>query len=911
MRLLDVLRTRFALVFGRRGAESRMNKEFGLHIDLEAEHLMRKEGVDPLEARRRALASFGGVEQHKDALREGRGLAWMTALGGDLRYAVRSLLRDRGSVALAVLALSLGIGATTIIFSVVYSVFIQAFPFSDSPRMVQFRLQLKGEPLRWAYPSDEFVEYRARNNVFTEVFGGVGGSVIYEWQGVSYWAKICYLDPRGLSNVGVRPVLGRDLSEADGVDGAPPTFLISDRLWEWRFNRDPKILGTTMKLNGTMRTLTGVLPPRFLLTGADIFVPTTFTASTTEARVGGTGTDPAWLFTFAHLKPGVTLEQAAANIAAVARTVAEKFPERYPVKDMGDVQATVQSLGDLFTAASLKEMVWILAGAVLMLLLIACSNVANLLLARATARETELALRASLGASRVRLVLQLLTESFVLAVVGACFGSALAYAGIEWVRATIPLSALPSEMEIRFSSQALLASVALSMTLTLLCGLAPALRAARGDLHGRLLSAGRGVGARSGRGRLRTALVAVQVTLAIVLLVGAGLMMRTLFALQNVDPGFNPTNVLAPQIDYPQDRQLTREERLLFVRQAVDRIRAMPGVVAVSPAVRTPNAVAGSTRVDVPGTTATGRLTTGVELIGEDYFHVTGVPIVSGRVLSRMDVEAARPVAVVNQHFGREFFGGADPIGRMIGVPGVSQANGQQAPTLFEIVGVVGDTRVSGLEADARAAVGLRSRDVRPLAYLPYTSVPFDARTFLVRSNVDPRRLVEPLRREIAAVNPDVAIMQGRSARDSMLLVDIINRATFAAPTFGLGLMVAFAAVGLILAAIGVFSVMSYTVSLQTRDIGIRMALGARAGRVMRTIVLKGLVPIAIGSAGGLGAAYGLSQLISNQLYGVTATDPWTFAGVVVVLGVVGVLACVLPARRALRVDPLIALRAE
>jgi ABC-type antimicrobial peptide transport system permease subunit len=241
----------------------------------------------------------------------------------------------------------------------------------------------------------------------------------------------------------------------------------------------------------------------------------------------------------------------------------------------------------------------------------------------------------------------------------------------------------------------------------------------------------------------------------------------------------------------------------------------------------------------------------------------------------------------------------------------VSQGAGEKTPTLFEIVGVVGDTRVSGLEADARAAAGLRARDVRPQVYLPYTSVPVDARTFLVRTSVDPRSLVDTLRREIAAVNPDVAIMQGRSARDSMLLVDIINRATFAAPKFGLGLMAAFAAVGLILAAIGVFSVMSYTVSLQTRDIGIRMALGARASSVMRAIVLKGLLPIAIGAAVGVGAAYGLSQLMANQIYGVAVTDPWTFTGVVMVLGVVGLLACVLPARRAMRVDPLIALRSE
>jgi putative ABC transport system permease protein len=885
---------RLAGTFGGGRPDPDLREELQVHTEIAAEKA-------PREAGHRIIAQHIGIAQAMEAQRDQRGFAWLSALGRDVRYAVRSLLRDRGSVALAVLALSLGIGATTIIFSVVYSVFIQAFPFADSPRIVQFRLQANGKTIRSvAYPADEFLEYRARNSVFTDVLGGAGGNVLYQWEGVTYYAKIFYFDPHGLPALGVHPVAGRELNEADGVEGAPPTFLISDRLWAWRFKRNPNILGMPFKLNGTVRTLIGVMPPRFLLTGADIFVPTTFTASTTDARVGGTGMDKPWLFTFAHLKPGVTQEQAAANIAAVARTVAEQFPDRYPTKDLKNLQVTVRSLADFFTADSLKEMVWILAGAVLMLLLIACSNVANLLLARATARETELALRASLGASRVRLVLQLLAESFVLAVVGASLGSFLAYAGIEWVRATIPSSALPSEMEIRFSGQALLASVALSMALTLLCGLAPALRAARGDLHGRLLNSSRGAGARRVRSGLQTTLVAVQVTLAIVLLVGAGLMMRTLFALQDVDPGFNPNHMLAAQIEYPQEQRLTRDQRVLFVRRAVDRIRTMPGVVAVSPSVTTPNQVAWVTPLNIPGTTPTGSWRTAIELVGEDYFLATGVPLVSGRVFSPMDLEGARPVAVVNRRFGREFLGEENPIGRMVSFAVVNQVNGQKTPTLFEIVGVVGDTRVSGLQEDPK-----------PEAYLPYTSVDADARTILLRTSVPPLLLAEKLRREIAAVNPDVAITQGRSARDTMVLADMINRATFAAPKFALGLMAAFGAVGLILTAIGVFSVMSYTVSLQTRDIGIRMALGARAGSVMQAIVLKGLVPIAIGVVAGTGAAYGLSRLMANQIYGVTATDPWTFAGVIIILVAVGILACALPARRAIRVDPIVALRSE
>ena len=895
MRWLDVLRTRFALLFGGRAVESRMKKEFRLHIDLEVEHLMRNEGLGPEEARRRAMASFGGIERHKEALRDDRGFAWVSALGRDFRYAIRSLLRDRGSVALAVLALSLGIGATTTIVSVMYSVFIAAFPFADSTRVVHFFVHTNGREIG-SFPVDEFVEYRARNNVFTNVVGGSRTDVLYEWEGVTYYSETYYLDPE-ISGLGVRPILGRAPTHADGSEGAPPTFLISDRLWAARFNRDPQIVGRTFKLNGVARTLIGVMPPRFLLSGSDIFLPMTFTATTTAAQLGRSGDRPPELFTFAQLKPGVTKEQAAANIAIVARQIAELFPDRYPSKEF---QVTLRTLADVHTSDSTKDMIWVLAGAVFMLLLIACSNVANLLLVRATTRETELALRAGLGASRARLLSQLLAESVVLAAAGAVTGAFLGYAGVQWVRAAIPLSGLPSEMEIRFSTQALLAALGLSVIVTLLSGLAPALRAARGDLQGRLLNSAKGVGARSGRGWVRTTLVAVQMTLAIVLLVGAALMMRTFLAIQNIDPGFNSTNVLAALVRYPYDRPFTPGQRLTFVRQAVDRLRAVPGVESVTPALTMPYLQGATSLVEISGTTATGKWITALDAVGEDYFRTLGVPLVSGRLISRLDVEGARAVAVVNRRFAQEFLGGADPIGRMAHFPAVDRVAGRQdQPVFFEIVGVVGDTRNAGVRTETS-----------PQAYLPYTRVPV-ASALLLRTTVDPGSLIYTLRREVAAVSPDVALMQPGGARGSMLLEEMVNRAAFSAPKFALGLMAAFAGVGLILSAIGVFSVMTYTVSLQTREIGIRMALGARPARVMRTIVLAGLLPISIGAVLGIAAAYGLSQLIANQIYGVTATDPWTFAGVVVVLAGVGLMACVLPARRAMRVDPLVALRSE
>jgi putative ABC transport system permease protein len=816
------------------------------------------------------------------------GLGW---IGRDVRDAARSLLRDRGSVALALLALALGIGATTVIFSVVYSVFVNTFPFDDPSRVVHFYIQAPNQPGRSAwYPAPEFDEYRARNSVFSAVLGGASFEALYNLENATYRVRGALIDPHALPALGVEPVLGRTMTEADGAPGAPPTFLMSDRMWKERFNRDPNVLGTTLKINGTYRTLIAVLPPRFLLHGADVFFPTTITAHSTAALIGGPATQPLFVWTYGVLKPGVTKEQAAANVEVIARNQARLSPNRYPPK----FTVTVMTLADAYTSVSLQEMVYILTGAVAMLLLIACSNVANLLLARAAARETELALRAGLGASRMRLMSLLLTESFVLAVIGTAIGGLFAYAGLQWVKAAIPADALPAELGIRFSHQALYATIGVTFLVTLLCGFVPAWRAARGNLQARLMSTGKGVGLRAGHAWLRTLLVAVQVTLAIVLLVGAGLMMRTLFALQDIDLGLNPSSVLVGQFGFPQEQTRTPAQRTQFVRQVVDKVRMLPGVAAVSPSVTTPIARSFGSPLSIPGTSPTGAWRTALELVGEDYFRALGIPLVAGRLLAAPDVDGARRFVVVNQRFARTFLGGANPIGRTVTFALLDQMSPPDQRAPFEIVGVVGDTRNAGIEDD-----------VQPQAFAPYTLSALPTAGIVVKTSVDPMSLQHGVMQQVWAVDHDVALM------NTMSLEDVLEREAFAAPKFGVGLLSTFAAVGLVLAAIGVFSVMAYTVSLQTRDIGIRIALGAEPRGVTRMLLLRGLRPIAAGVIAGIGASYALSRLMAHQIYGVTTTDPWTFAIVVAVLAVVGVLACLLPARRATKVDPLIALRSE
>ena len=725
--------------------------------------------------------------------------------------------------------------------------------------------------------------------MFSHTLGGHSLEVLYDVEGDTYRARGALIDTQALGVLGVRPILGRGISDADGTPEAPPTFLMTDRMWNERFGRDPGVMGRTFTMNGTPRTLIGILPPRFAMHNADVFFPTVMTGELKASMSGGPDAMPLAVWTYARLKPGVTPEQASANLQVIAGNLATLYPNRYPE----GFRISIVSLADAYTATSLKEMVWILTGAVLMLLLIACSNVANLLLARATARESELALRASLGASRARLMQQVLAESIVLAVAGAAIGGLLAWGGLQWVRATIPAAALPAEMAILFSRQALVATIGVTVVTMLLCGLVPAVRAARGDLRARLMSTGKGTGLRGGHGRLRTLLVAVQVTLAVVLLVGAGLMMRTLISLQRIDPGVDTSNVLIGNFTFAQNRRLTPEQLTPFARQVVERVNALPGVIAASPSMGLPLQFAPSSPVAVIGTTPNETWRSLVEFVGDGYFRALGLPLVRGRLLSETDIDGARPVIVVNRRFVQEFFDDGDPIGRTVTFAAFGRGPGQPLP-LFEIVGVVGDARNAGL-----------GEDVRSQAFLPFTTPGVPVTALVVRTSVDPLSLQQSVRQQIWAVDRDAAFMSVTT------LEEAIHRNALAAPAFGVGLMSTFAAVGLILAAIGVFSVTAYAVSLRTQEIGLRLALGAEPGGVMRMMLVSGLRPIVVGLVLGAGAAYGLSRVMANQIHGITATDPWTFAIVALVLLVVGVTACALPARRATKVDPLIAIRRE
>jgi putative ABC transport system permease protein len=810
----------------------------------------------------------------------------------DLRYAARSLRKDRGSVALALLALALGIGATTVIFSVVYSVLIDPFPYTNSSQLVHIYIhdmKQSGPYGRNGYTVKEFFDFKAQNHTFSDMMAGDSENAVYKIGNTTYRADMGILDPGMFSGLGVKPMIGREIAESDGAPGAPPVFAMSDRLWHERFNRDPKVLGTTLVINGVERTLVAIMPPRFLLLGADIWIPMKITPDLTGAVLGEPPGQPFYVWTVARLKPGVSTKQAAADMEVIAHNEAKTYPDLYPKQ----FKVLVGTIADLYTRG-LRTMIYILLGAVLMLLLIACSNVANLLLARATAREKELAIRATIGASQSRLIRQLLAESFVLAAAGTVIGCGLAYAGLQYVKATIPPDTIPSEVEIKFSIAAMVGTVAVTLITTLLCGLAPALRAARGDLHGRLMSTGKGVSSTSGHGRLRTALVASQVGLAIVLLVGAGLMMRTFFALGHQDLGINTTNMLVVPVAFPTGQYTTVAEKEAFFRQIMPRLAQLPGVSSVSEAMAPPIEESASSEVTVPGTTHSETWNSNLELISEDYFKTVGLPLLRGRLLTAEDIDSKRNVTVINQKLDHDFFGGQDPIGRTIKFNVLDRVADAPHNAYFEIVGMVGDARNNGLE-----------QPTQPEAFLPHTLSTLAGDTILVRTAVQPETIIGNLRQVFSSVDSNVGI------GNALSLETILHRDFVAAPEFGLVLLSIFAGIGLILSAIGVFSVMAYTVSLQTHDIGIRMALGAQPDGVLKMVLLNGLRPIFVGVAAGLAASYGLTRLMASQIFGVKPYDPWTFGAVVIVLTIVGLAACVLPARRATQVDPLIALRYE
>jgi len=818
--------------------------------------------------------------------------SYLDGLARDLRYAFRNVRKNRHFSLIAIFTLALGIGACTVVLSVFDNVFFHALPYKDFNRSVVLRMNnlasTGGWKTRQSFSLEEVRAFREQNHVFEDLIAHAGMRPTYDdGKSIRFFSFGAVVTTNTFDYLAVPPLLGRAISEEDGPPGAAPVFVMNYRLWQREFAGDSKILGTIFVLNGKPTTLVGIMPPQFDAFGANFWMPAT--PNYGDLQLMG------------RLKPGVGIETAAADLDAIAHRMHKPNPDGvFPEEKFAiALQTQLDSL-----IGNFRKTLYVLVAAVLLLLLIACSNVANLLLARATAREREIAVRATLGATRGRLIRQLLVESFLLATAATAAGCVFAYFGLKVVVALIPAGTLPEETVIHMNAPVLFLSLGLTILTTIFCGLTPALHVVRGDLQPRLAGGGKGAGGNFRHSKLRGGLVVSEVALSIVLLISAGLLMRSFLILTHVNLGFDPKNVLYFELNLPPSYNTniagTLQRKNALTRQLLDRLQALPGVTSVAEMAADPPPLRyQSTDTIIPGKPHTEPWETRFEMCSDGYFRTLGVPLLRGRLFSEDDVSAARDVMVVNEAFSRQYFPNEDPLGHKVKLDVFDRpyfAAAAPHDTYFEIIGIVRDFKTRGYDHPSWQSF--------PQAFVPYSVAGINWRVFMARTSVDPGSLLKNMGQEVRALDPGVQISTSGTLEGSL-------QEFYRGPQFQLATLGGFASVGLVLVVIGIFSVMAYTVSLQTREIGIRIAVGAQQADILGLVLLNGFRLVAGGVLVGLAFSYALTRFVASQISGVSATDPWTFVVVVAIVVVAGLAACLLPAWRAARVDPLVALRYE
>jgi len=804
----------------------------------------------------------------------------MSATVQDLKFAIRMLAKSPGFTLVAVLTLALGIGANTAIFSIVNAVLLRPLPFQDSAQLVLMRETYKGVGnVSVSYPN--FLDWRQQSHSFSSM--AVINNVAFNLSGVPQPENIggYAVSPNFLALVGVRPVLGREFLPSEEKPGTAPVILLSYQLWQSHLGADPAVIGRSITLDGRSFSIVGILPPAFrLLDRTDVLVPIgVFAADLTDRGERG-DTDVV-----GRLSPGVRLAQAAVEM----NTITARLAAQYPQTNHG-FGAHLESFREAFSGDT-RLAVLVLFGAVVFVLLIACVNVANLFLVRGAARAREIALRQAFGASRGRLIRQMLTESLVLAFCGGVLGIILGAWGVSSLGYLLPADSLQT-MGVRMDLSVFLFAAVIIVLVALAFGLIPALQATLPDLQATLKEGGRSATSTSAQHRLRGALAIAETALALVLLVGAGLMLKSLYHLIQVSPGFQPARVLYMEMDLRTDQYSKDPAILNFWQQVLDRVRVIPGVESVALGTVVP-LTGNHRRSDI---TIEGLPTPGPgefphpdrHNVSATYLTTMGIPLLRGRNFSEADNETAPDVALINSTMARRFWTDGDPIGKRFlwGHPGKDEK-------WITIVGVVADTKLYGLDNPARLEV-----------YSPYRQRPSADMNLVVRSTMDPASLTSAIRASVAAIDKDQPIFDVHTMQQ--LVDDSISTRRLTLVLLGI-----FSALALILAAIGIYGVMAYSVALRTQEIGIRMALGAQQKDVLRLILGQGARIAFFGVTIGLVAAAALARLLSSLLFSVSASDPITFAAVSILLVAIALLACYIPARRALRVDPIIALRYE
>jgi putative ABC transport system permease protein len=813
----------------------------------------------------------------------------METLLQDVRYGVRLLVKQPSFMAIAVIALGLGIGANTAIFSVVNSVLLRPLPYAEPSRLVNvFQSSLQRGVNRGAFSYPDFVDVRDQNQVFEGVASYHDSDFILTGSGEPARLEGQIVNANLFSLLGATPFLGRSfLPEEDSPGNGGRVAVLSHRLWKTRFNSDPDILIKTMVLGGKNYTIIGVMPEGFQFPvqnqPVELWTTVAIDASGEEPMTEQRGAH--YMEVIARLKPGVAEAQAQADLDVIAGRLQQQYPDTNTNRVFTLVPALERIVGKV------RPALLILLGAVGCVLLIACANVANLLLARATSRHKEMAVRAALGASRARIVRQLLTESVLLSAAGGVFGLLIALWGLPLL---VKLSGddVPRATQIGIDARVLAFTLLVSLGTGIVFGLVPALHSSKTDLTESLKEGGRGSTEGASRNRVRGALVIAEVAIALVLLVGAGLLIQSLRRLQNVNPGFDSHNVLTLALGVP-DVKYSTAQQAEFYRQLLSRIESLPGVRSASAVLPLPLS---NDRIRITFETEGRPLPKGelpaseYRAVETNYFRTMGIPVLKGRDFTERDGMKSTAVIIVNQSFADKFFPGEDPIGKHI-KPGISVD--ESKPGWREIVGVVGNVRHLSLGTEPD-----------PEYYLPQAQMPFDSMIIVAKTEGDPRGSIAAIQNEVRSLDKDLPTYNIKTLEEYVA-------ASVAQPRFNTLLLAMFAGLALILTAIGLYGVMSYSVTRRTHEIGIRMALGARQPDVLKMVVRQGMTLTIVGIGAGLIGAYFLTRLMSSLLFGVSATDPITFAAIPIVIAGVALGACFVPARRATKVDPMIALRYE
>ncbi|MBZ5537857.1 MAG: ABC transporter permease [Acidobacteriia bacterium] len=879
-------------LFLSRRVEVDLDQEVHAHLEMLTEENIRA-GMPPEEARRAARIELGGIEQVKEQVREERLGNWLHSVLSDCRYGLRQLRKNPGTTAVMIFTLALAIGATTAIFSVVYGVLLRPLPYPESDRiMAVFEVTSKGRWSRLADPN--FDDFRDQNRSFQAIAKYNGNIASVSGPSQPTRTTVAGVSPDFLKVFGIQPILGRDFSASDAKKGAGPTVLVSYGYWRQYLGSPQDLSQSHLKIDGAVFSIIGVLPAGFRFPAdVDVWLPTDLDGenpSRTSHNYSAVG----------RLRGGVTVEQANRDISAIARRIHDTSSEQgdYLLKN-----GIVVPLQDSITGKA-RPALLVLLGAVGFLLLVACANVANLLLAQASARERELAIRLALGAARGRLIRQFLTEAFLLSLVGGGLGVLGAFWGVAGLVGLAPQN-LPRLDSVSISIPVLVFAFLLSTAVAAGLGAFTAARATSGDLRKGLVEGGRGQAGSQGSQRVGRVIVATQLAITLVLVVGAGLLGRSLLKVLEVNPGFRVDKIVTMDVALPWvDDPKAKARQAIFFSNLIDRLKQIPGVRKVGATSGLPMVEGGlpdgmfllMTQNEIPKTMdGFGALLQQKERIGnadfgvatDGYFQVLGIPLIRGRIFDERDGADSPHVAVISESLARDRWPNQDPIGHTI-----EFGNMDGDLRLLTIVGIVGDIHEYGLDVPPR-----------PTVYVNLFQRPRAAITLTMLNDADTRLVTSAARAILEDLNPEIPARFRTFSQ--------VYSASLGSRRFNVILIGFFGIVALLLATAGVFGVMAYSVSRRTREIGVRVALGAGSGDVLRMILSQGLRTIFIGVAIGIAGSLALTRTIESLLFGVTATDPLTFGGVTLLLVGAALLACFIPARRATQVDPMVALRCE